>query len=222
MPAPATARTQADGFFAFLHRQADLRGGAVDHDLRRGPDRDPDPSGRRVPGSGAAIGGGAHGVPGRQPQGHRRDRRHPAGGGHQRRRGHDVPQVGGRLRRRAADDRHLPPGHRPGRGRGEGAEPGGAGAGAPARGRAPAGGDHAEAVADVPDGGAPDLAGRQVRHPVPAQLRAPARQGCAGAHPRGRRRADLRRRRLRHACLARPGQGGRARPDRQRRGARDA
>ncbi len=215
MPAPGHCKDSADGFFPFLHRQADLRGGAVDRDLRCRPDRDSDPAGRRIPGSGAAVGGGAHGLPGRQPQGHRRDRRHPFGGGDQRRRGHDVPQVGGRLGRRAADDRHLPPGHRPGCGRGEGAEPRGAGAGAPARGRAPAGRDHAEAVADLPDGGAPDLAGRQVRHPVPAQLRAPARQGRAGAHPGGGRRAGLRRRRLRHARLAGPGQGGLARPDRQ-------
>ena len=45
--------------------------------------------------------------------------------------------------------------------------------------------------------------GRQVRHAVPAQLHAPARQGRARAICRRRRGADLRRRRLRDAHLAR-------------------
>ena len=75
---------------------------------------------------------------------------------------------------------------------------------------------------DLPDGRAPDLAERQVRHAVPAQLRAPARQGRAGAPARRRRCAGLRRRRLRDARLARSGQDRLARPDRGRRGARDA
>ena len=93
------------------------------------------------------IGGGAHGVSRRQPEGDRRDRGHAARGGDQRRRGHDVPQVGRRLRRRPADDRHLPPRHRCRRRGGARAEPRRPGAGAAARGRAPAGRDHAEAVA---------------------------------------------------------------------------
>jgi hypothetical protein len=43
-----------------------------------------------VPGRGAAVGGGAHGVPGCQPQGDRRDRGDATGRGDQRRREHDV------------------------------------------------------------------------------------------------------------------------------------
>ena len=54
----------------------------------------------------------------------------------------------------------------------------------------------------------------QVRHAIPAQLPAPARQGPAREHSRRRRSAAVRWRRLRNAPVAGPGQGRLARPDR--------
>ena len=65
------------------------------------------------------------------------------------------------------------------------------------------------------------VAERPLRHDLPAQLRGAQRQGPAGAH-RGRGPgAALRRGRLLDARLARPAEGGAARPLGQRRGARD-
>ena len=53
---------------------------------------------------------------------------------------------------------------------------------------------------------------------VPAQLRHAQRPRHAGAHPGRRRRARVRRRRLRHARVARSAEDGRARPHHRRRG----
>src|SRR5690606_15722750 len=72
-PWPPPRRTP-HGLFQVLHRPPDLRGGAVDRDLRRRPDLDPAAANRRIPRSRAAVGGGAHGLSRRQSKGHRRDR----------------------------------------------------------------------------------------------------------------------------------------------------
>ena len=65
------------------------------------------------------------------------------------------------------------------------------------------------------------LARRIARQPLSLELRDAACEGRAGAASRRRRRADVRRARLRDAHLARSGQGGRLQPERQR-GARRA
>src|SRR5690606_8759190 len=67
--AATAARTSPHGLLQVLHRPTHLRRGAVDRDLRRRPDLDPAASDRRIPGGGAALGGGAHRVPGRKPEG---------------------------------------------------------------------------------------------------------------------------------------------------------
>jgi hypothetical protein len=64
----------------FLHRQADLRGRAVDRHLRLGPAGDPGAADQRVSRGRAALGRGARPVSRRQPQGDRRDRGDAAGG----------------------------------------------------------------------------------------------------------------------------------------------
>ena len=109
-------------------------------------------------------------------------------------------------------DRHLPRRHRRRPRAGAGAEPRQPGAAAPARGGAAARRHHRQELAQHHDGRAPGLARQPLRHGLPAQLRRAAGQGRAGAHPGRRPGGDLRRRRLRHARLARSRQGRRARP----------
>ena len=66
-----------------------------------------------------------------------------------------------------------------------------------------------EGVARLHHGRAPRLAGRALRHALPANYALLQRQGRAGAHRRRRQRAGLRRRRLQHARLARSRTGSR-------------
>ncbi|KAG0924365.1 hypothetical protein G6F31_019139 [Rhizopus arrhizus] len=112
----------------------------------------------RVPRSGAAVGGGAHGVSGRQPQGHRRNRRLAAGRIHQRRGRHAVHAVAGQQRRQPDADGQLQAGRGPGQGAAAGAEPRVASAAAPAAGRAAPGRDHRQELAHADAGRALDLA----------------------------------------------------------------
>ena len=162
--------------FSRFFIEADLRGGAVDRDLRRA-DHDSNPADRQypevVPPSVVVrtVYPGANQVIAETVATPRRS--------DQRRRRHDVPEVGCRLGRRAANDRHLPPG----------TDPDAAAVKVQNAWRRRAAEDvrrqgrDCEAVANLPDGGAPDLAARQVRHPVPAQLRPPARQDALARIP---------------------------------------
>ena len=75
--------------------------------------------------------------PGRQPEGHRRDRRRAARAADQRRRGHALHVLAGDVRRRDDADGHVRARHRSRQGAGAGAEPRAAGAAA-AAGRGPA------------------------------------------------------------------------------------
>src|SRR5256886_9939929 len=64
---------QCHELFQIFHRSADLRGRAVDRDLRGGITVAAGAADLGISGSGAADGGGARAMPGRQPQGDRRD-----------------------------------------------------------------------------------------------------------------------------------------------------
>src|SRR5471032_2675953 len=108
---------------AFFHRQAHLRRGPVHHHLRGGTDLHPEAAGRRISGRGAAVGGGARPVPGRQSQGDRRNRRHAAGAADQRRRQHAVHVVAIDGRRQPDADRDLQDRHQGLAGRDGCAEP---------------------------------------------------------------------------------------------------
>ena len=123
--------------------------------------------------------------PGRESEGHRRDRRHAARGGDQRRRGHALHGQPGDDRRRDDADRHLQARHRPRQGAAAGAEPRRAGRAAAARGSAPARRDDGQELARPDDGRAPRVAERALRHDVPAQLRDAQRQGPARARSTG-------------------------------------
>ena len=70
--------------------------------------------------------------------------------------------------------------------------------------------DDGQELARLHHGRAPGVAERPLRHHLPAQLRGAQRQGPAGAHPGRRPGADVRRRRLRDARLARPAEDGRS------------
>ncbi len=203
-------------FSQLLHRQAGVRIGPVGFYPDRGRHLAVQTTDQRVPGSGAAFGGGARRLPGRQSQGHLRNCRRAARAGNRRRRGHALHVFAGDDGRLAGADRHLPHrhGHRPRAG--AGAEPRGAGAAAPAGGSARHRRLHAQELAGVPHGGAPDLARRTLRLPVSAQLRHAERARHARAPERRRRRARVRRRRLRHARVARSAEDVRARPHHRR------
>ena len=121
----------------------------------------------------------------------------------------------------AADaDGDVRAGHRPRQRPGAGAEPRRAGIAAAAAGSPAHRRDHREGLARLHHGRAPDLAGRALRHALPVELRAPAGQGRTDPHRRRRQRADLRRRRVQHARLARSQPAGLAAADRHRRGPR--
>ena len=165
MPSPRSWRNE---YLPILCRPADICGGAVHHHLCHRVDFDSEPAGQRVPGSGASVGGRAHRLPRRQPQGDCRNRGHTAGRSHQWRRRHDVLQVRGGLGRRSSDDRHLPARHRRRGGHRTGAKPCQPGPGPAAGGGSATGRDHPEAVAHVPDGGAPDITERHLRYALPA------------------------------------------------------
>ena len=173
-----------------------------------GPDRDADAADQRVPGGRAAVGRGARDLPRRQPPDAVRGRGDAARGADQRRREHAVHVVAGHVGRRAHADRDLPGRHRRGPGAGAGAEPGEPGAAPPAGRSAPARRHHRQELAQLHHGGAPGLAGQPVRRRLPAQLRPAAGQGRAGPDSRRRAGPGVRRRRLRHAGLARSRQGG--------------
>ena len=175
----------------------------------------------RIPRGRAAVGRGARQLPRRQPEGDRRDRGHAARGSDQRRRGHALHEQPGDHRRPDDADRHLQARHRPRQGAAAGAEPRLAGRAAPARGGAPPGHHHHQELARPDDGGAPAVAQRPLRHDLPAQLRGAQRQGPPGARPGRGRRAAVRLGRLLDARLARPAEGGAARPVGERRGRRD-
>ena len=121
-PEPACQRNHHESF-QVLHRPADLRRRAVAADLPRRPDRAARAADLGIPRGGAALGGGARPVPGRQPEGDRRDGGHAAGGSDQRRRGHALHGQPGDHRRRDDADRHLQARHRPRQGAAAGAEP---------------------------------------------------------------------------------------------------
>ena len=130
------------------------------------------------------TGAGPRVLSGREPEGPRRDRRRAARAGDQRRRGHDVHEVG-RVERRHDDARpsRSSPAPIPTRA-GPGPEPRRAGAAAPARGRAPPRRGHAEAVVEHHARRAPAVARRSLRRGVPAQLRrAPRHRRAARASP---------------------------------------
>ena len=91
---------------------------------------------------------------------------------------------------------------------------------APAGRGAPARRHHGQELAQLHHGGAPPLAGQPVRYHLPPELRPAPGQGRAGADPGHRPGPGLRRRRLLHAGVARPGQGRGPRADRDRRGER--
>ena len=173
-----------------------------------------------VPRGRAAVGGGARELPGREPEGDRRDRGHADRGADQRRREHALHEQPGDHRRHHDAHRHVQDRHRPGPRAAAGAEPRQPGRAAPARGGAPPRRHHGEERGRPHDGGAPGVAERALRHDVPAQLRRAQRQGPPGAH-RGRGPgADVGQRRLLDARVARSAQGGGAQPVGGRRGAR--
>ena len=159
----------------------------------------------RVPRGRAADGGGARRLPRRQPEGDRRDR----GARRSRKRSTASRTCSTWARQATTDgvadaDRDLQARHRPRPGAAAGAEPRRAG-------RCRACPRRCAASASPPSRASPDLT--MVVHlispderydmTVPAQLRGAQRQGPAGAHRRRRPGADLRRRRLRDARLAR-------------------
>ena len=177
-----------------FHRPADFRRRPLGADRDRRRHRAVPAADQRISRSGAADRGGARHLSRRQPQGHRRDRGRAARAADQRRRGHALHVLAVDQRRRDDADRHVRAGHRPRQGAGAGAEPRGAGAAeAAAGGAAHSASPPQKSLARPDHGGAPDLAGRALRHALPVELRAPARQGRAGAPRRRRRRADVRR-----------------------------
>ena len=154
--------------------------------------------------------------PGRQSQGDRRDGGEPSRAVHQRRRGNALPILAGDRRWRDDADHHLRARDRRRQGAGSGAEPRRAGAAEAAGCGAAPGRHHQQGVSGSHHGGAPGLAGQPLRHAVPVQLRAPARQGRTRAARRGRRRAGVRRGPVLDAHLARSGEGGEPRAHRGR------
>ena len=144
-----------------------------------------------------------------------------AGRSDQRRRRHALHGQSGHHRRADDADRHLQARHQPRPGAAAGAKPRVAGRAAPAGRGAPARHHDGQELVRPDDGGAPRVAEQPIRHELPAQLHLAQRQGPPGAH-RGRGpSADLGWRRVLDARLARPAEGGRARPVGRRRGARD-
>ena len=190
--------------------------------LLGGPDRAAPAADLGISRGRAALGGGARAVPGREPEGDRRDRGHAARGGDQRRRGHALHVQPGDHRRRDDADRHLQARHRPRQGAAAGAEPRLAGRAAPARGSAPPRRHHGQERARPHDGRAPRVAERALRHDLPAQLRAcstsrtawRASQGVGQVQMWGGGDYSMR-------VWLDPQQGRRARPVGRRRGARD-
>ena len=212
---------QCHEFFQIFHRSTDLRGRVVDADLRGGTAIAAGVADLGISGSGAADGGGARAISGRQSQGHCRDGIDADRGADQRRRGHALYEQPGHHRRVDDAQRHLPARHRSRQGAATGAEPGGAGRAAIAqRGPHPRHHHHQER-ARPHHGGASAVAERPLRHDVFAQLRRAQRQGPAGADRRRRPGAVVRLRRLFDAGLARSAEGRRTRAFGLRRGARD-
>ncbi len=168
-------------FLSVLHPTANLRRGAVaDH-----PDRwchlAVPIADQRISRGGAADGRGPCQLPGCEPQSHRRNRRVPAGTGHYGRRGHALHVVPGDRRWQADPDHYVCARNRSGQRPGAGAEPRHAHpADAADRSAAPRryGG---QGLPGPNHGGAPDLAGRTLRHALSVQLCGAQRQGRAGA-----------------------------------------
>src|SRR5882724_10105413 len=131
-----TQKTDESGheLLQIFHRSADLRGRAVDPDLRGGTAVAAGAADFRIPGSGAADGSGARAISGSQSQGHRRDRIDAHRRADQWGRGHALHEQPGHHRRADDAQRHVPTGHRSGQGAAAGAEPGGAGRAEIARG----------------------------------------------------------------------------------------
>ena len=165
----------------------------------------------RIPGSRAAVGGGARAVSGREPEGDRRNRRHAAGGADQRRREHAV-----HARRRRPRDGTLTLtvtfklGTDAGQAKQQVQNRVSAGAAAPAGRRAPARRHDDQELARPDDGRAPDFAERPLRQTVSAQLRAAATSRTSWRASRAWAGAAVRRGRLRHARLARSAEGRRS------------
>ena len=189
----------------------------VDAHLRLRPARPRRPADLGISRGRAAAGRGPRQLPGRQPQGDRRNGRHPDRGADHRRRRHALHGKPGDHGRADDADRHLQARRRPGQGAAARAEPRRPGRAAPAGGGARPGHHHAQGLAGPDDGRASRLARWPLRRDLSAQLRRAEREGPDGRHRRRGRRAAFRLRRLRHAHLAGPGEDGRARPFGQRR-----
>jgi hypothetical protein len=204
-----------------LHHPPDLRHRPLATDRGRRPARPAAAADQRVSRRRAAHRRRARGISGREPEGHRRDRRLTARTADERRRGHALHVLAGHLRRCVDADDHLCARHRPRQRAGAGAEPRRPDAAPPAAGRAADRRHHREGVAGLHHGRAPGLARRALRHALPVELCAPAGEGRAVAAARRRRGAGVRRGRVQHAGLARSGSAGLAPAHRHRRRPRD-
>ena len=147
----------------------------------------------------------------------RADRGRHGGGadraGGERRRGHDLHGLAVDRRRQPVADRHLRRRHRHRQGAGAGAEPRQRRRAPPARRGAPQRPHRAQALARPAAGDPPDLARQHLRLGLHLQLRPAQRARQADAPLRRRRRVAVRRARVLHARLARPGAHRAARAD---------
>ena len=157
-PPRAPARSPRREPLQVLHRPPDLRGRAVAAYPDRGPDRAALPADRGVPRSGAAVGGGARQLSGREPPGDRRNGGHAARRIDQRRRRHALHGQPGDDRRPHDAHRHVQARHRPGPRAATSAEPRRPGRAAPARGSAPARRHHGQGRDRSHHGRAPRVA----------------------------------------------------------------
>ncbi len=140
----------------------------------------------------------------------------------QRRRRHDLHAVLRRRRRLLYAHRHLQDRHRSELRAGAGAEPRPGGAFLAAAGRAVARRGGAEEVDRDPSDRHADFAAKPLRQPVPGQLRHHQSQGRDFAPAGRRQRGRVRRRRIRHARVARSAEDEGARPQRAGRDQRAA
>ena len=151
--------------------------------------------------------------PGASPQTIGRHRRRADRAGGERRRGHDLHGLAVDRRRQHVADRDLRRRHRHRQGASAGAEPRQRRRAPPARRGAPQRADRAQALAGPAAGDPPDLARQHLRPGLHLQLRPAQRARQADAALRRRRRLDVRRARVFHAHLARPGAHRAARAD---------
>ncbi len=158
---------------------------------------------QRVPGGRPADGDREGHLPRRKSQSHRGNGRESARAGDQRCGGHALPVLTGDRRWRDDPHHHVCLEHRCRQGAGAGAEPRVAGPAEAPRRRAASRCGHQQSLARSDHGRALGLSGQSLRHAVPVELCAAARQGRARSPGRRRGCAGVRRRPVLDAHLAR-------------------